>query len=132
MIGLTEYAFPYCGEKYPLAKKIQERYDRDYNDCNYTNVAMAYNTMLFLREAIRKSGSTDTEKIINAMEGLEIDTAVGRIKCFNYSHQGAVPIFIGTATFSPKYPFAILKDVKVYQGEKIMISEDEIRKMRGQ
>jgi hypothetical protein len=41
-----------------------------------------------------------------------------------------VPVFIGVTTYSPQYPFAILKDVKVYQGEKIMISEDEIRKMR--
>jgi len=66
------------------------------------------------------------------MEGLTVETAVGRIKCLEYSHQGAVPVFLGVTAFSPKYPFAILKDIKVYQGEKIMISEDEIRKMRGE
>ena len=132
MIGLTEYAFPYCGEKYPLAKKLEKRYDQDFNDKNYTNVAMAYNTMLFLREAIRKAGSTDTEKMVKALEGLEVDTALGRIKVLEYSHQGVVPIFIGTTAFTAAYPFAVLKDIKVYQGEKIMISENEIRKMRGE
>jgi branched-chain amino acid transport system substrate-binding protein len=94
-------------------------------------MAVGYDTMLFLREAVKKAGSLDTEKIINAMEGMKVETAVGNIKCLEYSHQGAVPVFIGVTAFSPKYPFAIMKDVKVYQGDKIMIPEDEIRKMRG-
>jgi branched-chain amino acid transport system substrate-binding protein len=130
IIGLTAYAFPYCGEKYPIAKRIQEKYDKDHKDHDYTTMAVAYNTALFLREAVRKAGSTDTEKVINAMEGLKVDTAIGPIQCLDYSHRGLVPVFIGVTTYSPQYPFAILKDVKVYQGEKIMISEDEIRKMR--
>jgi branched-chain amino acid transport system substrate-binding protein len=132
IIGLNEFAFPYCGEKYPIAKRIQERYDRDHKDHDYTTMAVAYDTVLFLKEAVRKAGSTDVEKIIDAMKGLTVETAVGPIKCLEYSHQGAVPVFIGVTTFNPKYPFAILKDVKVYQGERIMISESEIRKMRGE
>jgi branched-chain amino acid transport system substrate-binding protein len=131
IIGLNEFAFPYAGEKYPIAKKIQARYDRDHKDHDYTTMAVGYDTMLFLREAVRKAGSVDVEKIIDAMEGLTVETAVGPITCLKYSHQGAVPVFVGVTAFDPKYPFATLKDVKVYQGEKIMISEDEIRKMRG-
>lgn len=130
IIGLNEFAFPYCGEKYPIARKIQERYDRDFKDHNYTTMAVGYDTMLFLKEAVKKAASLDTEKIITVMEGLKVETAVGPIKCLEYSHQGAVPVFIGVTTFSPKYPFAIMKDVKVYQGDKIMLSEDEIKKMR--
>lgn len=130
IIGISEYAFPYCGEKYPIAKRIQERYDRDHKDHDYTTMVVGYDTMLFLKEAVRKAGSLDVEKIIDALEGLTIETAVGRIKCLEYSHRGAVPVFAGVTTFDRKYPFAILKDIKVYQGEKIMISEDEIRKMR--
>jgi branched-chain amino acid transport system substrate-binding protein len=130
IIGSNEFAFPYCGEKYPVAKRIQERYDKDYKDNNYTTMAVGYDTTLFLREAVRKAGSLDTEKIINAMEGLQVETAVGRIKCLEYSHQGAVPVFIGVTTFNPRFHFAIMKDVKVYQGDRIMISEDDIRKMR--
>jgi branched-chain amino acid transport system substrate-binding protein len=131
IIGVSEYAFPYCGEKYPIAKKIQERYDRDHKDHDYTTMVVGYDTMLFLKEAVRKAGSLDVEKIIPALEGLTVETAVGRIKCLEYSHRGAVPVFVGVTAYDRKYPFAIMKDVKVYQGDKIMISEDEIRKMRG-
>ena len=113
IIGAAEYVMPYCSEKYPIAKKIQERYDRDFKDCNYGPMSTGYNTMLFLWEAIKRSGSTNTEKIINAMEGLETDTAVGRIKCLKYSHQGAVPIFVGTTGFSPKVS---LRHIEGYKG----------------
>ncbi len=132
VIGQTLYAFPYCGEHYPLAAKVEQMYNKIANDYDYDSVIAGYNQLLFLREAIKKAGSTEKEKIIDAAEGLEFETAVGRIKCLKYSHRGTVPMFMGTTTYSPKYPFAIFKDVKVCQGEKFMISEDEIRKMRGE
>lgn len=132
IVGQTEYPFPYAGETYPVAKRLQARYDKDSNDRDYTTLAVGYDTFLFLREAINKAGSTDTEKIIDALKGLEIDTAVGRVKCLPYSHAGTVPIFIGVTAYTAKYPFAILKDLKKYQGQDIMVSENEIRKMRGE
>lgn len=132
IVGLTEYPFPYAAEMSPLAEKLQDRYDKDSKDRDYTNIAIGYDTFLFLREAIKKADSTETEKIVDSMEGLEIDTAVGRIKCLPYSHAGTVPIFVGMTTYSDKYPFAILKDIKKFQGQEIMVPEDEIRKMRGE
>ncbi len=130
IIAQTSYAFPYCGETFPLAAKVEQMYDKIAKDYDYDAVVGGYNQILFLREAIKKAGSTDKEKIISAGEGLELDTAWGRIKILKYSHRATVPNFVGVTAYSPKYPFAILKDVKVYQGEKIMIPEDAIRKMR--
>lgn len=131
IIGLADYFFPYCGQTYPLAAKLEEKYDKIAKDHDYTCVANGYNQLLFLREAVKKAGSTDKEKIIDAAEGLEVDSTVGRIKCLPYSHRGTVPVFIGTTTYSPKYPFAIFENVKTYRGEKFMLREEEIHKMRG-
>jgi branched-chain amino acid transport system substrate-binding protein len=132
IIAQTSYAFPYCGEHYPLAAKVERMYDKIAKDYDYDAVVGGYSQILFLQAAIRKAGSTDKEKIISAGEGLELDTPWGHIKILNYSHRATVPNFIGVTAYSPKYPFAILKDVKVYQGEKIMTSEDAVRKMRGE
>jgi len=132
IIGQSPYSFPYCGEHYPLAAKVEQKYDKIANDYDYDFVAGGYNQILFLREAIKKAGSTEKEKMIDAAEGLEFECTVGRVKVLKYSHRATVPMFIGTTTYSPKYPFAILKDVKTYQGEKFMYSEDQIRKMRGE
>jgi branched-chain amino acid transport system substrate-binding protein len=132
IIGATEFELAYCTKNYPIAKKVVEKYEREFKDRNSSTAVIGYNSMLFVAEAMKKAGSADVEKIIDAMEGLEIDTGVGRVKCLKYSHRGVVPQFIGVTTFVPQYPFAMLKDVKVYQGDKVMFSEDEIRKMRGE
>jgi branched-chain amino acid transport system substrate-binding protein len=132
IIGTSEYDMEYCPEKYPLAKKLQQRYDQDYKDLNYANVATGYNATLFLVSAVKKAGSTDTEKIVDALEGLEIDTALGKMKCLPYSHRAIPPAFVGVTKMTSKYPFATITDLKVYPAEKIMVSEDEVRKMRGQ
>jgi branched-chain amino acid transport system substrate-binding protein len=132
IIGTTEYDIDYCTQKFPLAKKLQQRYDQDYKDRNYATAVIGYNVALFLTAAFKKAGSTDTEKIIDALEVTEIDGPVGRMKCFTYSHRADPPVFVGTTKMAPKSAFASFSDLKVYQGEKIMISEDEVRKMRGQ
>jgi branched-chain amino acid transport system substrate-binding protein len=111
---------------------LQQRYDQDYKDLNYANVATGYNATLFLVSAVKKAGFTDTEKIIDALEGLEIDTALGKMKCLPYSHRAIPPAFVGVTKMTSKYPFATITDLKVYPAEKIMISEDEVRKMRAQ
>ncbi len=128
----SEYDTAHCEMNFPLARKVQERYDRDYKDRNYTNAIWGYNSMLLLSEAAKKAQSTNTEKIIDALEGLEIDSGVGRIKVLKYSHRTNAPVFVGTTKFGPKYPFAIMGDMKIYQGENVMIPEDEVRKMRGE
>ena len=89
--------------------------------------------MLFITEAIKRAGSTDTERIIDALEsGMELDTGVGKIKLLKYSHRVVVPIFVGVTRMTSQHPFATFTDLKVYTGEKVMISEDEVRKIRGQ
>jgi branched-chain amino acid transport system substrate-binding protein len=132
IIGETLYAFPYCGEHYPLAAKVEKIYHKISHGYDYDSAMAGYNQLLFLQAAIKKARSTDKEKIIDAGEGLEFDSTVGRIKVLKYSHRGAVPMFLGVTTYSPKYSFAIFKDVKEYKGEKYMFSEDEVRKMRGE
>lgn len=132
IIGTSEYDLEYCTENFPLARKVQQRYDKEYKDMNYANVITGYSTALFLASAIKKADSTDTEKIVDALEGLEIETAMGKMKVQPYSHRAVPPIFVGTTRMTTKYPFATIMDLKVYQGEKVMLSEDEVRRMRGQ
>ena len=132
IIGTSEYDLDYCTEKFPLARKVQQRYDQDYKDKNYANVVTGYNSTLFLVSAVKKAGSADVEKIIDALEGLEIDTALGKMKCLPHSHRAIPPMFVGVTKMTPQYPFATITDLKVYQADKIMLSEDEVRKMRGQ
>ncbi|HBW37806.1 MAG TPA: amino acid ABC transporter substrate-binding protein, partial [Desulfosporosinus sp.] len=82
----------------------------------------------FLGQAIEKAGSTDKEKIIDAMEGLTIDTPVGKATLRKEDHQVAIPMSYGVVakvngTFTGK-------DLHTLSPEEIMPSIDAILKAR--
>ncbi len=49
----------------------------------------------YLGAAIQKAGSTDREKIVDALEGLTLDTPVGQLTMRKEDHQSLDPLFYG-------------------------------------
>jgi len=90
-----------------------------------------YITAKFIAAAYRKAGTTDTEKFIDAIEGLEIDSPVGKIKMRACDHQVVLPIFLGVTKKSPKYGFVISSNIVTLIGDEVMPTCDEIMKARG-
>jgi len=54
-----------------------------------------YNTAHFIAAAYEKAGSVDKEKFIDALEGLKIDSPVGKIEMRACDHQVILPMFLG-------------------------------------
>ena len=79
-----------------------------------------YDAMKFLVEAIKKAGSTDTDNVIKALEGLTIDSSVGKLNMRAKDHQAARGQYWGTLTKVPEFPFLILKPVKYIKAEELM------------
>jgi branched-chain amino acid transport system substrate-binding protein len=48
-----------------------------------------------LKAAIEKAGGVDTEKIVDALEGMVMDTFVGKIKIRECDHQAMMPTWVG-------------------------------------
>ena len=91
-----------------------------------------YNTAHFIAEAYKKAGSVDTEKFIDALEGLQINSPVGRIEMRACDHQVILPMFLGVTKVSPKDGFAISSDIYTLRGAEVMPSCQEIMEARGQ
>ena len=79
-----------------------------------------YNSTLFIVEAIRKANSTDTDKVIKAMEGLTIDTPIGKQTMRAKDHQANRGQFWGTTAKVPEYPFPILRPVEYIPADNLM------------
>lgn len=90
----------------------------------------AYVIMYAIKDAVAKAGSTDTEKVIKAMETLTLDTFVGKIKMRAYDHQAMMPTWYGIMRFTPDLPFPHITDVKEL-GEDSYHTVDQIKKLRG-
>ena len=92
----------------------------------------AYITAHFIAEAYKKAGSVNTEKFIDALEGLQIQSPVGRIEMRACDHQAILPMNFGVTKISPEMGFAIATDIVTLRGAEVMPSCKEIMEARGQ
>jgi len=79
-----------------------------------------YISVQFLAEAIKKAKSTDTMKVIKALEGLTINTPIGKQTMRAKDHQANRGQFWGTTAKVPEYPFPILRPVEYIPADNLM------------
>jgi len=91
-----------------------------------------YITAHFIAKALNKAGAMDREKFIDALEGLTIDSPVGKVEMRAYDHQVVLPIFMGVTKKVPEYPFLIATDIVTLSGKDIMPTIEEIKAARGE
>ena len=93
-----------------------------YGACGYTFVkAMA--------ESIKKVGSLDTEKVIDALEGAIVDSPVGKIEIRGCDHQAMWPSGVGLIGELPKWNMFATKNV-ILVGKEAYPTCEEIVKLR--
>jgi len=96
-----------------LAKYLKDEYPSSWAIQGYTG-------MQFLAEAIKKAGSTDSDKVSKALLGLTIDTPIGKQTIREKDHQANRGQLYGKTVMDPKYPFAIMKPVEYVDPTKFM------------
>ncbi|MBV1716077.1 MAG: substrate-binding domain-containing protein [Desulfarculus sp.] len=101
-----------------LVKEHEKRYNGappDFFTCGGFAAAMAVVT------AIKKAGSTDTEKLIAAMEGMKFDTPKGEMMFRKEDHQAMQDMFHFRIKNNPKLPWAECELVEVIPYSKMDI-----------
>jgi len=91
----------------------------------------AYVTAHFIAKAFEKAGAIDKEKFIDALEGMVIDSPVGKMEMRACDHQAVLPMFLGVTKKVPQYDFLISSDIVTFSGKDIMPSCEEIKRLRG-
>ncbi len=109
-------------------KAFVEAFKKEYNREPAAFALYGYMGGEFLSQAIKKAGSTDKEKIIDAMEGLTIDTPVGKATLRKEDHQVAIPMSYGV--IAKVNGIFAAKDLHTLSPEEIMPSVDAILKSR--
>ena len=87
-------------------------------------------TVQSIAAGIAAAGSTDTEALINAFEGLDVDTPVGPIHFREIDHQATMGAFVGTVAL--KDGAGVIENWEYKQGENYLPSDDEVKAMRPQ
>jgi branched-chain amino acid transport system substrate-binding protein len=73
----------------------------------------AYSSVYTLKAAVEKAGSKDTKAVIQALEGMEIDTPGGHRVFRKEDHQAMYEVPWGKTRKDPKYPFKVMGEQRV-------------------
>jgi branched-chain amino acid transport system substrate-binding protein len=96
-----------------LGKYLKDEYPSSW-------AIQGYIGMQFLTEAIKKAGSTDSDKVSKALLGLSVETPHGKMTIREKDHQLNRGQLYGKTVKDPKYPFAIMKPVEYVDPTKFM------------
>jgi branched-chain amino acid transport system substrate-binding protein len=128
--GWVVTGYPWYAIADPAHKAFVDAYQKRWNDYPRTGSLVGYNAMMALAAAITKAGSTDTEALVDAFEGLEVDTPSGKITFRAIDHQSTMGAWVGTtAVVDGK---GVMVNWTYEDGANYLPSDDEVKAMRPQ
>jgi branched-chain amino acid transport system substrate-binding protein len=104
-------------------------YQAKYKEYPRLGSVVGYSTVLSIAAAIKKAGSTDTEQMVAAFEGLKLDTPFGPITYRKSDHQSTMGAYLGVTTVNQARP--VMKNFRYIDGASVLPSDADAAKMRG-
>lgn len=126
--GWIVTGYPWQSVDTPAHKTFLAAYQAKYKDYPRLGSLVGYVTMKIIAAGLAKAGSTDTEKMIAAFEGLSVDTTMGPIQIRAIDHQSTMGAWVGK--LAVKDGKGVMVDWKYLDGKDYQPSDDEVRKMR--
>jgi len=120
--------YPWYAIDTPEHKRFLDAYQKKYNDYPRLGSVVGYATMMTAVEAIKKAGSTDTEKMVAAMKGLQLDTPLGKITYRALDHQSTMGAYVGR--IGKKDGKGVMTSYGYADGARFLPSDDEVKKLR--
>jgi branched-chain amino acid transport system substrate-binding protein len=87
--------YPWSAINTPEHRKFRDAYQKRWQDYPRQGSVVGYVSVYAAANALRKAGSTDTEKLVEAMKGLEMGTPFGPIVWRAIDHQSTMGAYVG-------------------------------------
>ena len=120
--------YPWYDFKDGANKVFVDAYQAKYSERPGIGSLVGYMVVQSIVAGITKAGSTDSEALVAAFEGLDVDTPVGAIQFRAIDHQATMGAFIGKTAL--KDGKGIMVDWSYKKGVDYLPSDDEVRSMR--
>lgn len=120
--------YPWYAIKNPEHDAFLRAYQARYNEYPRLGSVVGYTTIVAIADAIRRAGSTDTEKMIAAFKGLKTTSPFGPITFRASDHQSTMGAYVGrTAVRDGR---GVMIDFKYVDGAAVLPSDAEVAKLR--
>jgi branched-chain amino acid transport system substrate-binding protein len=129
-VGWYVTGYPWYAIETPEHKRFLAAYQAKFSDYPRLGSVVGYSTVKSAAAAIARAGSTDTEKLVAAMEGLTFETPFGSVMYRAIDHQSTMGAYVGrTAVRDGK---GVMVDWHYANGKDFLPPDDVVRKLRPQ
>jgi branched-chain amino acid transport system substrate-binding protein len=127
-IGWWVTGYPWYAIDTPEHKRFRDAYQAKFNDYPRLGSVVGYTAIIAAAAAIRKAGSTDTEKLVAAMNGLTFESPFGKVTFRALDHQSTMGAYVGrTAVKDGK---GVMVDSRYADGGNYLPSDDTVKRLR--
>ena len=127
-VGWWVTGYPWYAIETAEHKKFRDAYRAKFNDYPRLGSVVGYSAVKAAAAAIRKAGSTDTDKLVAAMSGLTFDSPFGKVTFRALDHQSTMGAYIGrTAVKDGK---GVMVDWRYADGSNYLPSDDTVKRLR--
>jgi branched-chain amino acid transport system substrate-binding protein len=126
--GWLVTGYPWYGIDTPEHKEFLAAYQKRFNDYPRLGTIVGYSAIKSLAAGLAKAGSPDTEKMIAAFKGLEVETPFGKITYRPQDHQSTMGAYVGrTKNDGGK---GVMVDYRYVDGAEVQPADEVVAKLR--
>lgn len=122
--------FPWYAIEGETNKKFVDDFRKAYSKPPFTAAYFMLLNFEALEAGVRKAKSTDPEKLIDALAGIEFNSVVGPVKIRPFDHQGTTPLWTGKAAWDELLKMGVLTDILKLPTELYLPTEAEVKQAR--
>jgi branched-chain amino acid transport system substrate-binding protein len=120
--------YPWSEINTPAHGKFRDAYQKRWKDSPRQGSVVGYSAVYTVANAIRKAKSVDTEKVVDAMRGLEMATPFGPIVWRPLDHQSTMGAYVGQ--LAKKAGQGVMVNWRFADGANFLPPFEEVRSLR--
>ena len=128
--GWIVTGYPWYAIDTPQHNAFLKAYQTKFKDYPRLGTIVGYNAIQSLAAGIRKAGSTDTDALVKAFKGLEVDTPWGAITYRPQDNQSTMGAYVGKTTYSKDMKRGIMTDFYYADGKDFQPTDAEVQQLR--
>jgi branched-chain amino acid transport system substrate-binding protein len=127
-VGWFVTGYPWYAIDTPEHKRFRDAYQQRFNDYPRLGSVVGYSAVKSAAAALQRAGSTDTEKLVAAMQDLRVDTPFGAVTYRAIDHQSTMGAYVGRTDV--RGGKGIMVDWRYADGKDFLPPDDVVRRMR--
>jgi len=120
--------YPWSQIETPEHQRFRDAYQKRWNDYPRAGSVVGYSSVYALAAALKKAGSTDSEKLVAAFSGLKTPTPFGAVTWRPIDHQSTMGAYVGQ--LARKDGRGVMVNWRYVDGAAVQPSDQEIRALR--